>query len=113
MEHRDILRREFERIAEFTDNAYSVLVDGEETRGEANYKDWAALLLRYHDALERVTGKEPAAPPQSMKGRDEDSHAISSPQSLPAPHDARENPVAATAGSEPETGGDSGEVDPE
>ena len=67
MDHSEILRREFDRIAEETDAAYSVMREGE-PRGEAVYKEWAGLLLRYHDAIERVTGKEPSIPPRSMKG---------------------------------------------
>ena len=68
--HNDILHREFDRIAALTDISYhAMLTPDAPARAEANYAAWAALLLRYHDAIERVSGDEPDAPPVSMKGQ--------------------------------------------
>ncbi len=82
MDHREVLRREFERIAALTEEAYQrlealkpsseVTSDVMSLPGlralEAVYKDWAGLLLRYHGAIEQITGKEDQTPPRSMKG---------------------------------------------
>lgn len=67
MEPRDILRREFDRIAIYTDAAFEELAEGTSSHAAATYKDWAALLLRYHDAIERIAGKQSQAPVRSMK----------------------------------------------
>ena len=94
MEHREILRREFDRIAKFTDEAYVDAIEGP-AKKMADYRDWATLLLRYHDAIERVTGKEPSVPPRSMKG---DSVSVSrhtgGAQGLPEGREGVQSPVS-------------------
>lgn len=61
--HRDVLRREFDRIAALTDGAYRAMYeahrDGEPAKLlEKQYADWASLLLRYHQAVEGVSKDE-------------------------------------------------------
>ena len=69
-EHNDILHREFDRIAALTDISYhAMLTPDAPARAEANYAAWAALLLRYYGAIEKVSEDEPDAPPVSMKGQ--------------------------------------------
>lgn len=69
--HSDILHREYDRIASITDDAYlEMMLPDAPSRASGNYASWAALLLRYHDAIERVSSPdEPEAPPVSMKGQ--------------------------------------------
>ncbi len=65
LDHHKILRREFDRIANVTNLTWHVATDAEirESFGVeespkfalAAYKDWAGLLLRYHDAIERIS----------------------------------------------------------
>ena len=67
--HRAVLLREFERVAALTDAAYVRLMNGDSPRDEAVYKEWVTVLLRYHDALERVAGKgDGTKSPRPMKG---------------------------------------------
>ncbi len=61
--HNDDLARQFKRVAGLADSAWEALAlamteDEPITRAEARYKDWASLLMRYHDAMERVAGKD-------------------------------------------------------
>ncbi len=70
MNHHDILRREWGRIAAITDAVYQAMLpraDNEEATelprlgdkfGMAAYKEWASLLLRFHDAIERISEGE-------------------------------------------------------
>ena len=68
--HSNVLWREFDRIADITDEAYRDMMHPESgARASVNYASWAALLLRYHDAIERVSGDEPPEAPVSMKGQ--------------------------------------------
>lgn len=99
MEHRAILKREFDRIAELTDQAYARLLEGE-PRAAAEYKDWASLLLRYHTALEQVEGKEGPTnrPERSMKGTPD---ADTPPSSLSTADDPRAPTGTTTSGGEP------------
>lgn len=66
----EILERHFDRIAERTDAAFDVLLEGEGgSRAEKVYQDWAALLLRYQAALDKARGERPqGGPAASMKG---------------------------------------------
>lgn len=72
-DHHAILRREWKRVAAITDAAWRAMLppDGEEDSdlarerrelpnlgdkfGIAAYKEWAGLLLRFHDAIERIS----------------------------------------------------------
>lgn len=61
--HTDALTRQFKRVTLLADSAWDTLekaIEEDEpiTRHEARYKDWASLLMRYHDAMERVSGKD-------------------------------------------------------
>ncbi len=61
--HTDALSRQFARVTLLADSAWDMLEEAIEqdepiTRLEARYKDWASLLMRYHDAMERVAGKD-------------------------------------------------------
>lgn len=61
--HSDALARQFNRVVQLADDSWdglqlAIAEDGPTTRAEARYKDWAAVLLRYHDAMERVSGKD-------------------------------------------------------
>lgn len=61
--HSDDLARQFKRVVVLADAAWEELEaaineDEPVTRAEARYKDWASVLLRYHDAMERVSGKD-------------------------------------------------------
>ena len=67
--HSDILHREYGRIASITDAAYFEMMNPDApARASGNYASWAALLLRYHDAIERVSGDWPADGPVSHAG---------------------------------------------
>ena len=69
--HSEVLHREYDRIADITNRAYFEMMHPDApSRASGNYASWAALLLRYHDAIERVSsGDEPDEPPVSMKGQ--------------------------------------------
>ena len=60
--HTEDLARQFKRVVLLADSAWDALdalVDEAPiTRAEARYKDWASLVMRYHDAMERVSGKD-------------------------------------------------------
>ena len=101
MDHRGILRREFDRIAKLTDTAYTLLLEGK-PQAIAEYKDWASLLLRYHTALEQVEGKEGPTdrPGRSMKGIPD---ADTPPSSLATADDPRAPTGTTASGGEPET----------
>lgn len=76
-DHHGILRREFERIAKITDEAYLDLTDADldvpSKLTEASYKDWAGLLLRYHDAIERISKGEEGQPPPLPSMKEEEA----------------------------------------
>jgi hypothetical protein len=81
MEHHAILHREFDRIAAITDEAFNTLSEDAAEEGqvskllEARYKDWAGLLLRYHDAIERIskeTGDTAPDLPSMKRGEAQD-----------------------------------------
>ncbi len=60
-----------ERIAELTDSAYDDLSEAQKKgdgihAAESKYSAWAALLLRYHDAVERVVEGEGVTPMRPM-----------------------------------------------
>ncbi len=102
LEPSDILRREFDRIAEETDKAFAVFIGDEEPRAEADYHAWAALLLKYHAALTKATGAEPPMPPQSMKGKEEPD-AVPSSSKVPTPDRTRAHPADDPPQHEPPT----------
>ena len=61
--HTGDLARRFARVVTLADSAWEELIgcitDGTPvTRAEARYKEWATVLLRYHDAMGRVSGKD-------------------------------------------------------
>lgn len=61
--HTEALTRQFKRVVLLADAAWEELaacIEDESpiTRAEARYKDWASLVMRYHDAMERVSGKD-------------------------------------------------------
>ena len=79
-DHHTILRREWLRIAALTDASYQDMVHENDTEegemnppskfGMAAYKEWAGLLLRFHDAIERISkGEEGIGEMPSMKGK--------------------------------------------
>ena len=79
-DHHTILRREWLRIAALTDASYQAMVHENDTEegemnppskfGMAAYKEWAGLLLRFHDAIERISkGEEGIGEMPSMKGK--------------------------------------------
>lgn len=67
--HREVLRLNFQRVADITNDAY-LTYERDGSRLSVNiYKEWAMLLIRYHDAMERSASKgEEVATPPSMKG---------------------------------------------
>ncbi len=78
-DHHAILRREWLRVAAITDATYQAMIhenDAEEGEshppskfGMAAYKEWAGLLLRFHDAIERISkGEGDSVDMPSMKG---------------------------------------------
>ena len=72
-DHHAVLRREWERIAAITDAAYNDMGKDTVKEGhvskllEARYKDWAGLLLRFHDAIERISKGEEGVDLPPMK----------------------------------------------
>ncbi len=61
--HTEDLARQFKRVVTLADSAWdelalAIVEEAPITRAEARYKDWASLVMRYHDAMERVSGKD-------------------------------------------------------
>ena len=106
--HTQILRREFERVARLTDAAYEeMMAEEDSSRAASAYKDWTALLLRYHDAIERVSGKESGTVPASMKG-EPDASPPQTPSGMSTADDPRTHSGTVTSAEEAEAQGHRG-----